>query len=206
MDLTTMRTSVRYRLGVPSTDSFYTDAILTETINEALRWYTVQWDWPWLEKSETLTTVNGTATVSPAADYSATIAIVDSTGVALERKPIEELLRMGTGTAAIVRYYSVVSGTLHFRPVPNANLSPVHYYRASETVLSGNSDVPLMPSQYHEAIVEYATAIALERRGATAEAAARREFANTWVENMRARADRYSESTGGGAQPQETAK
>jgi hypothetical protein len=202
MDLSGMRTAVRYRLGVPSTDSFYTDAILTECVNEANRWIAAQWDWPWLEKFETLTTVNGTATVTPAADYSATIAVVDATGVPLVRVPIDELQRMGTGTAGVVRFFCVLAGTLHFRPVPNGNLSPVHYYRAAETALVNTSDVPLMPAQYHEAIVEAATAVALERRGSVVEAVKRREYAQAWIENMRARADRYSESTGGGAQPE----
>jgi hypothetical protein len=115
-------------------------------------------------------------------------------------------LAIGTAVAGIVRFFCILSGTIHLRPVPNGNLSPVHYYRASETVLSGNGDVPLMPAQYHEAIVEAATAVALERRGATAEAAERRKYAMEWIENMRQRADRYSESTGGGAQPAEAAK
>jgi hypothetical protein len=200
MQLSELRTAVRQRLGVPASDSFYTDAVLTSLTNEANRWIAAQWDWPWLEKTETITTVDAQQDNATAADYSATIAVVDSTGVPLERRPISDILRMGTGKAGIVRYFTAYGSKLVWRPVPNGNLSPVHYYRCTEPALANDGDTPLLPSQYHEAIVEYATAVALERRGLVSEAQARYKTVQTWIENMRARADRYSASTGGGAE------
>ena len=66
MDLVTMRTAVRTRLGNPSTDGFYSDAQLTDLINESLQAISTEDDWPWLQASETINTVAGTRAYTPA--------------------------------------------------------------------------------------------------------------------------------------------
>jgi hypothetical protein len=67
--LTEMRTAVRTRIGNPSTDGFFTDAQLTDLINEALAAVSAEEDWPWLQTSANITTVAGTAAYAAPAGW-----------------------------------------------------------------------------------------------------------------------------------------
>lgn len=199
--LTNMRTSVRQRLGVPSTDSFYTDTILTGLINEALNWYAGQWDWPWLEKSETISCADADSDYSLASDYQSTIAVIDSTGTPLVEKPFDELLFMTDAKSANPHFYTVYNATLHVRPVPNGSFNLTHYYRAAETALSGDSDTPAMPDQWLGAVYEYAAGLGFQAAGNLTDAGEKFKTANAWIDQMRTRANRDSASLGGGQRP-----
>ena len=199
--LTNMMTSVRTRLGAPSSDSFYTDAKLTEYINEALDWYTAQWDWPWLEKSETINCAASDSDYAVASDYNSTIAVVDAAHTPLVEKPFDELLFMTTAEDANPHFYCVYNATLHVRPVPNGTFNLTHYYRCLETALSTGSDTPLMPDQYLGCVYEYAAGLGFQAAGNLNDAGEKFKAANAWIEQMRARTNRDAATMGGGQKP-----
>ena len=194
--------AVRYRLGVPSSDSFYTDAVIVDLLNEALNWYSAQWDWPWLEKKETLTTSGSTETVALASDYSSTVAVTDAVGVPLIEKPMSELQFMGSGEAGVCRYYTIWDASIYLRPIPNGAFSVYHYYRQIEDQFTSlNTDVALIPVQYENVVVEYATGLALQRAGNLADASERIKRAEAQLASMRERSDRKTADQGGGERP-----
>ena len=53
-DLTTLRRLVRQRMGVPTSDDFFTDTVLTDTINQALFTVDAEQRWPWMEQVDTV--------------------------------------------------------------------------------------------------------------------------------------------------------
>lgn len=198
MNLTGFRTAFRTRMGLPDADSFYTSTVIDELVNAALQFVSSEQDWAWLEKSETLTTVASTSSYSAASDYLRTITVADSTGIPLSLKPIDELEFMTTAESANPRFYAVYAGAVHLRPVPNGAFSVFHRYIGSEDALVGTTDTPLMPAQFHEVVVEYACYLARMRAGNIAEAEAALTVYDRWVAVMKARANRFAESRGGG--------
>jgi len=198
MTLATLRTSVRERLGVPSDDSLFTNAVLTALINDALQIVSSEADWYWLEKQENLSLVNGTSAYTVASDCTRTINVEDPTGIALARKPVDELVSMSTATAGVVRFFSPYGLKLEFRPVPNTSITVVHRYLGGETALSADGDTPLMPAQFQPALVEYAAYLAKMRVGNTQEAAANLEVYQGMVATMKDRNLKLAESRGGG--------
>lgn len=198
MTLATLRTSVRTRLGVPSTDSVYTDTVLTAHINDALQHVSTEADWYWLEKSETLSLTSGTAAYTVATDCTRTINVEDPTGVPLQRKPVDELVAMTTAQSAVVRFFSPYGLKLEFRPVPNTSISVIHRYIGGETALSADGDNPLIPTQFQQMVVEYATYLAAMQVGNMAEAETRLKLYDQLVETAKARNLKLAESRGGG--------
>jgi len=197
--LATLRTSVRTRLGVPSSDALFTDTVLTELINEALQYISSEHDWWWLEKSETLSLTSSTSAYSVASDCTRTINVEDPTGIPLSRKGIDELVAMTTAEAGYVRFFSPYGTKLEFRPVPNTSISVNHRYIGGETALSGDSDTPLIPAQFQPALIEYAVYLCHTRIGNTQEAGPVLEVYNRWIETMKARAAKLADSRGGSA-------
>ena len=63
--LTTIQTSVRTKMGLPTTDSLITDTALTAAINEALHTFENEGVWQWQEATETLNATVGNATLTP---------------------------------------------------------------------------------------------------------------------------------------------
>jgi hypothetical protein len=196
--LATLRTNVRTRLGIPTDDALYSDATLTALLNDGLQFISTEADWYWLEKTETLSLVNGTSAYNVAADCTRTINAADPTGVPLERKPIDELEAMSASTGAVVRFFSPYGLQIHFRPVPNTSISVSHRYIGGETALSGDSDVPLIPTQFQPILVEYAVYLAKQRAGNVDEAKTNLEEYERLITVAKARNLKLAESRGGG--------
>lgn len=196
--LTNLRTKVRNRLGRPDTDAFLTDAKLTAYINEALSVYSAEGDWAWLEASETLNTSSGVATVTPDASSRGTIGLFDPTGVPVKRLPLDELMVMGTGQAGITRFFGNVGPVIHLRPVPNATIALTHIYLDTETVLSSDSDAPLLPTAWDPVVVNYACYLATLAEGNENEALAYHKGYEGWLGRLPRVGDRLEGSTGGG--------
>lgn len=198
MTLLTLRASVRTRLGVPSDDALFTDAVLTSLINDALNYVTTEADWWWLEKQESLSLTSGVSAYAVAADCTRTINVEDPTGVPLQRKPIDELVAMTTAPIGYVRFFSPFGAKLEFRPVPSATIAVNHRYIGGETALAADTDLPLIPAQFQPMLVEYAVYLAKMRAGNMAEAAANLEVYQGWIKTAKARDLKLAESNGGG--------
>lgn len=166
-DLTAMILGVRTRLGTPSTDGFFTDAQITDMINESLQYNNTLADWPWCKATTTFATVSGTATYDPTAasgwmkTRALTIDGYDSMAL-MSLIEIRERQLSITGTPSV---YCVENELIHLRDVPNAVFTVIHDYIKVEPVLSGGSSVPLMPDQFRYSIIEFATYLAAMRQG-----------------------------------------
>lgn len=196
MQLSAFRSAIETRTGVSSSDGSITTAVKTEFVNSALRRVQNEKDWYWLEDTETVAFVNAddAYTVSGVR----TIAVVDASGNELENEPFLKVLR-NVGSAAVPVMYARYGDTIKVRPTPNTSGNLTHYFVNAETALSADSDTPLMPSAFDDAVIEYACYLVNLRLGRPDAAAANLAAYNGWIEQMKARADRYADTRGGGA-------
>lgn len=201
MNLGTIRAAVQTRLGVPATDSYHTTAKLNQSINAALQYIAQLDDWAWLEKSETIATINGTQSYATAVDAMRTIDVLDATGLPLAKHDIDDLDYLGGALSANPRWYAQINNTLLLFPTPNTVQSMKHRYVALEPYLAADSDTPLMYVPYHEAIVDRATYLAELGAGNDSQAAASKASFDEWVATMQARASRHAVTKGGGIDP-----
>lgn len=162
MALSDLRTSVRLRANVPSTDGVWTDAFIDGAVNEALVAISLAQPWPWLETVHT-EAGDGTGVV----DLSAvTPAVRDIRSVfvgSYEAHPVSTVEIDGWETNNRAEYvYATAGDDLLIRSKPAAtDTITVRYFR-NEPILSGPSDVPIMPTVYLPAVVEAAVAIGHE--------------------------------------------
>jgi hypothetical protein len=183
MTLTEMRTAVRNRMGNPSTDGFYTDAQLTDLINEAMHFVSAMDDWPWLQTSETITTTAGDGSYAPNANWVRTkqLFIQESEPfVLISLAEVDDYgLRQGQPDT-----YHIYAEELLLRPVPSGAFSVIHQYIRKETTLSADGDTPVMPSMFHYAIVEYATYLGHARAGYAERSQLAFKGFQDWYKNM----------------------
>lgn len=199
MTFAQLRAAVRTRLGVPETDPQYTDAAVGDLVNSANHYLETEHDWPWLETSEDLPTAVGTPTVTPGATWVRSIDLRISADVLLSRRPIEELdFLAGTG-AGEPRLWCVIGGQIALYPTPSAVITLKHRFVRSEPDLAANGDTPLVPSIWHSAIVEYSAFLSYRRGRDEDRAKAALAAYETWLAQMKRRANRYADTHGGGA-------
>lgn len=184
LDLTTMRTAVRTRLGNPSTDGFFSDAQLTDLVNEALQVISAEADWPWQEATTTFSTAAGTNTYTPPTDWIQTRALVIDGYDAMEYRTLAEIREYLTTSQDVPTAYTVSGETLLLRPTPDGVYTVRHDYVKSEPALANDTDAPLMPNQWRYSIVAFACHLAHMRQGDTGRAAgALAEYAS-WKQRM----------------------
>lgn len=201
MQLSTLRSALRTRLGVPTSDALFTDSVCTELINAALHAIETKHDWAWLEDVETIATVNGDDTYASAdSAWMRTVSLTISGRQPLERKPIVALDAL-LGTTGDPRFYGIFGEEIIVRPVPTSALNMTHRYIKAETDLAGDADEPLMPASYHHALVSLAAHYGFRRSNQLADAGAALAEYQAWEERMLARGDMLSEDQGGGEAP-----
>lgn len=200
MDLVTMRSKVRERLGVPASDGLYTDTVLTSLINAALHYIESEADWGWLEAEATITTASADADYDLPARYRSTIGVVNADGFPLD-KATAKMHRLLRGASGVPKVWDVLGNQIRLAPTPNAILALTHIYVGGEVDLAADGDEPTMPTVWHQAIVEYATYLAFRRWKSDAEAGSALAAYETWVEQMKAKAPRVSVDEGGGETP-----
>ena len=163
MQLSEMRTAVRTRLGNPSTDGFFSDANLTDLINEALQVISTEDDWPWLQTSENIALVSGDGSYPPAANWIRTKQLHITNFeplVLISLAEVNEITAQGQP-----EYYHIYDEEILVRPIPTVAATLIHQYIRTETALAADGDTPLMPLQFHYAIVAYACYLAHLRQG-----------------------------------------
>jgi hypothetical protein len=205
VNLTQLQAAVYARLGVDNTDGLLTPALINGFINDANHQVELMHDWPWLQATETITTVAGTDSYAPGS-FNATLdqnglpilwhrtdELRDGVDAAvLERQSVTELDDRWLPTmAGKPREWAVYGDKLIFRPVPDAVYTIVHRYVRQEGDLTAGSDTPSMPASTHAAIADLATFIALRRdrndpRAQSAEAAFQ-----TWMAGLQIDKRRY---------------
>jgi len=139
----TIITNARNRVGISSTDGMATDAVMLEMVAAACRRVALMHDWPWLESSETLSTVIGTTEYTPGATWRTTTR-VSIEGDDLEYRTPRDLadyLEMD-GRPVL---YTVERGKLVLAPNPDAVYSVNHQFIRQEVALATTADSPLVP-------------------------------------------------------------
>lgn len=197
MDLDGFRTATEYRLGIPSGDSMFTDAVLNSLINTALRHIAAEADWDWLMGTEALSATNGVDTEALAAGYVRTINMSIGEYPPLKQVTVDELDYM-EGASGQPKFFSIVNGAAYFRPVPDGSYTIDHRYIKAESTLSNDTDTPLLPAVFHDAVVEYAAYLGFRRINEPTDAKEALESYQMWLAKMHGRGSRYADTTGGG--------
>jgi hypothetical protein len=182
MTLTEMRTAVRTRMGNPSTDGFFTDAQLTDMINEALQAISSEDDWPWLQTSENISLTAGDGSYAPHASWTRTKQLYITNFeplVMISLAEINEITSQGQP-----EYYHIYDEEILVRPIPTVAATLIHQYIAKETALSADGDTPVMPSMFHYAIVAFACYLAQLRQGRQELAQIELRAYNDWYRRM----------------------
>lgn len=207
MNLTNLIDAVRTRLGLPASDAFFSDQNITDLVNAGLGYVTGRHDWYWLETTESLITTGASESVVTDADSQRTIALYDSTGIQLEWMGLPDLVRIPADARSDTqRFFGYRGSTIILRPVPDAGgQSLTHIFRSSEPRLLTGTDTPLMPSQFHDAIADWACYFSHLRQGDLNGAGKWQESGEAWIQLMIASADRYADSVGGGARTEGSA-
>ena len=154
MNLTTLRTRLRERIGNPTTLDV-PDATLTIRLNEA---YEQIWDNYRFHASRaydnTITTVDGTN--SYGIDINVVLRSVrDVTNGKKLKKMMQrewEELNQGTTTGLPTRYYTD-GNFIYLDPCPNGAYALRLENRIVFTELSSGSDIPTIPSSWHQGII-----------------------------------------------------
>lgn len=158
MNLGQLRTEVRLRATVPSTDGIWTDSFINSAVNEALLQLSTEHPWPWLQESTTATP-NSDGVVDLSA-FSPLVRDIAHVFVGqIEAHPVSAAESDATRTPEGYTY-SVWGDTLQLRPV-TTNTVTVRYFR-NEAVMALDADAPIMPAVYHPCIAEKACAIGFE--------------------------------------------
>jgi hypothetical protein len=184
MQLSELRTAVRTRLGNPATDGFFSDANLTDLVNEALQAISTERDWPWLTTSTTFPTVAGTAAYTPTAGWMRTLVLCIDGYQPIEERQLAEIRSMPTADRGMPRYYAVTGDQIVLRDVPDGVYTITHDYVKVEPALTSDANTPLMPSQFHYSIVAKAAELASIRQRDAVRAGEQLAEYNAWVNRM----------------------
>lgn len=183
--LSTLRTRVMERATISVVDPDTSTLKVTAAVNSALRQVTLEHDWPWLQQTATLSVVADTAFYPVPADWLRTIHITDpATGDKLLLSSLESLDRLGTlkGPPSI---YCVYSSAILLGPTPSAATSLRHRYIRLENTLTADADTPLIPVEYEEGVIEYASFLVLRHMKESARARECRDAYINWVNRAR---------------------
>src|ERR1700746_2871146 len=184
MILAQLRDAVRMRIGSPENDSFYLDPQLDSLINEALQTISVESEWAWLQKSTTFQTVTGQRFYTPPTDWQMTRALSIAGFDALSLLSLQEVRNWPDDIQDLPVYYTITAEQIYLAPAPNTAYTMRHDYIAQEAKLLDDNDAPIMPKQFHYAIVAFATHLAHVRSGDGVRASAALQEYNAWKGRM----------------------
>jgi hypothetical protein len=153
--------AVRAQMGTPTTDDFYTDAILGTFVNSAVQYVSLLADWYWLLTSEEITTESGTANYDYADDLLKSKSIVEIGKPQLEWRHQDSILS-SRPSVGVPRYFFLGADILLY-PTPNSEIVYTHNYYKQEPVLEADDDEPLLPVPFQSLIVHYAAKLAWDR-------------------------------------------
>jgi len=160
LDLSTIRTDITDRVG-PGTG--LSSTTLTRWINEGQELFCASFGFPWLEKSDTDTTVASTQSYSIPSDCRKLLAVFvgdnEYTYVPFSLKE-----NVDTDSSYDARAYYTFDNKIYLLPTPTTSGTTItFYYYKMPTTLSNDSDTPTIPTRYQEALVFYGLAMARDR-------------------------------------------
>lgn len=174
-----LRASLERRTGVA-----FDATAQTEFLNDALRATAAAADWPWLEATQTITLVAGTAAYALPTGYLDTRSVKLSDGEPVTRVAVEDGDRWDSWQAAPSCGYAIEGDTIVFFPTPAAADTVTHRYTVEETELSADGDEPLLPATFHPAVVCYAAKVMMDRLDQPRRADRFESEFNSWLRQM----------------------
>jgi hypothetical protein len=153
MQLSDIRTNVRYAAGVDTTDAMATDATLNYLINAAIREVNNLRDWDWAKASEVITTVVDQKAYARAATCKKTTRledVVDGNGMRSITPAGASRYNDNAGQSA---FYFVEAGKINLLPIPDSIRTYNHYFISTETALSADGDEPLVPDHAIDLVI-----------------------------------------------------
>lgn len=156
-----IRTEILETAGLAADDARFPAATLNRIINRALRSIAAEHNWPWLQGSETITTVAGTQAYTPATDW-AQVRRLQYNNRDLREYPSREAAKYQNDTGAPVGFF-VEQDKIHIVPVPDGVYSITHIYEGYTATLSADTDVPEIPDRYLDYVVQTALVLVAQR-------------------------------------------
>lgn len=193
--------AVRGRYGIPDDDGLLTATAINALIDRAVKQVEIEHDWAWLETSETIATVGGTATYAVASNYVRTISCRIEDASPMLHWTLDEADHWGTTNQGTPKAFALDGRTLRFVPTPSAIVSIKHRYVRTETALANDSAEPLCPEPWIEAVITWTGVLCAERTGRLDEQGARKATYKDIIENLVRRANEDADTTGGGVVP-----
>lgn len=159
--LTAIHTEILETAGLASDDARFPSATLTRIVNRALRSLSAEHDWPWLDATETINTVAGTTSYSPAALWQKTKRLTYDNRDLVQFQA-SDAAQYANDTGEPQGFY-IESDLIYFVPVPDGAYAVTHSYSSMETALSGDTDTPALPDRYIDWLVFRACIIVATR-------------------------------------------
>lgn len=181
-DLVTLRRLTRQRVGVPANDDFFTDTVITDTINQALVTLDAEARWPWMEQVDTVPLAAGATFFTVPAAWRATRSVFNGADEMGLVSPSDIMGASGVGPPSA---WSVVGNRILIAPAANAALNLTHLYYLQTVDLVADADVTLVPDQFNDAVVCKAAELLSAREDDTGARAAHAQDYGRWVDRMR---------------------
>lgn len=190
MNLRELRVATNQRSGVA-----YDSAALNDVLNEALAKLSLAADWPWLWDVWEFDTVADTDNELLPAGLRR-IDSVNIGGYPGFLSSIDDVDAWDYGYSSPRRSFAVRGDTLYWKPSQAAGTAVAVRYVGSEDRLEDDADEPLLPAEYHDALVDFAAGLALERAGNLQRAQRLLDRYESWLRDMRKSARRVSGNVG----------
>lgn len=160
MDLAGFRSAVNRRTGV-----MFSDAALNDAVNDALQQLSRERRWPWLLTSGSDTYIAAQTTTTLPATFESMMSVRKGTSF-YQPVTVDETDNYGAFLGGIAtRVYSVFDLTLTCKPTPATGDVIAYRYKRLEATLSNDTDTPVLPTAYHQTVVDLAASYILERSG-----------------------------------------
>jgi hypothetical protein len=122
-------------------------------IDAALQRVSLLHDWPWLEATENIATVAGTAEYTPNANWRTTLRLERDGHPDIEYRIPRDLAGYRQQNTGAPLLYTVERGKLIFAPVPDDVYTIQHVYIRTEPAVTTGTDVPLIPTWAENLVV-----------------------------------------------------
>lgn len=181
--LSTLRRYVRQRMGVPVSDDFFTDLVITDAINLALGIIEEEHYWPWSEVVDVATLAAGNPAIVKPDRWRATRALFFQ-GTELALVSVTDLLASYNATSAQPTAWADTGANITVAPVPSGPVDLTHVYYRQPLLLTVDDDQPDLPASMTDAIVcKAAELLSAREDDQTARAAHGNDYAK-WVQRM----------------------
>lgn len=193
--------AVRQRFGIPTDDGLLDTTTINSLIDRAVKDVELYADWPWLETTETIATINGTSVYSVASNYVRTISVRIEEAQPMIRFTIDEADHWGIANTGVPKAYALIGRQIRLIPTPNATLSVLHRYVRTEAALGSDSAEPLCPEPWIEAVILATGVRCFDRSGEMERKGAAKADYDAVIENLVRRTFEDADTTGGGQAP-----